>query len=418
MQGYVYEAIELSTQRPDGKLLTYSTYRRDNAELSWETLLKDLPAYSITGERIDERTLVERLQKESSVLFAYDEKPDPFYLRLLKDTAVVIVIPRLKFCPKLSEMPLLSEKPNPPTLKERRNEGAWKQLIIQEGYRAMKLQKLGPALCVDATFNGLPALLQVDTGAFETHLATDRSPGSTLKWRVTNQPFVSAGNLENSPTQESDVSDFKLGEFQKVNFKIEGVDARAAQYLRWDTKKLGGILGLDLLKEMAGVIDFNEGVLYYRPKIASSEQKNIRLPGLSDHAVIDLKWKWYTLTLDGTVDGKLVSLGIDSGYGESVLARDGPVASNLVWYKPPGTAPHAKKGGDFTFTNLGFAQNDFARLKMHGLNMNYIYDSIKLSKQHRLDGLLGETELEKISGILDCGNAVLYYIPVKDGKPK
>jgi hypothetical protein len=62
---------------------------------------RTLQGYNRDGELLDEKTLCKRLSKETPVLLAQDSKAiDAFYLKLLPEDGVVIVLPPKKDEPK------------------------------------------------------------------------------------------------------------------------------------------------------------------------------------------------------------------------------------------------------------------------------------------------------------------------------
>jgi hypothetical protein len=70
--------------------------------------VKDVQAYAADGKKLDAKALAGRLKRLTPVLLSRGGKIDPFYLRMLKDDGIALVVP----VPK--EKPTPAPQPVPP----------------------------------------------------------------------------------------------------------------------------------------------------------------------------------------------------------------------------------------------------------------------------------------------------------------
>jgi hypothetical protein len=400
MRGWTYEAVTTTVPKPDGGQQNISTYAARPYEYRHSLALAGLVAYEAGGTPLTPTMLRERLKADTPVIVAADQRLDPFFVHLTKDTAIVLVIPARQLVPPTPG------RPDPAAT------------MLRLGYKSVHLVKVGESLCVEAKVNGAAAHLEIDTGSNVTQLCADRHPGKLVTWRDAGRPFISAASGEKAPELNGELSDFSLREYRATRVKVIGVDAARAKYLDGHREKLAGVLGNDLLREMSAVIDCGAEILYYRPT-GTLPTENTQGAALRELGYRPLRLRWvdgmYTVT--GEVNGKSALLGLDTACASLVLAQDRPLGKQLSWSRSepapqrPAQVSEATitaSTGLYTTIGLSFGEVKANDYPARGLRMGYLYDLVG-NQGERMDGLLGKQELKWVWGLFDCKNGVLYH---------
>jgi hypothetical protein len=77
--------------------------------------LKDVKAFSVDGKPIERKKLRGLLKKETAVLVSADGKEiDPFYLQMIKEGTIILLVQPVIHPPAVAEPPPPVEPPAPP----------------------------------------------------------------------------------------------------------------------------------------------------------------------------------------------------------------------------------------------------------------------------------------------------------------
>jgi predicted aspartyl protease len=138
--------------------------------------------------------------------------------------------------------------------------------IDYRGFKAVPMQvSEGFNLYVNATINGAPARLMVDTGAFATLLHRPFVRQMRIPMRET--PFSSAAvNLKQRGVQVARIRKLSVGSVDIVGREVGVVDLEGLIHtgLLEGSPPVAGLLGAEILKRHHGIIDFGTRTLYLR----------------------------------------------------------------------------------------------------------------------------------------------------------
>jgi len=90
---------ETQTVDENGRLVQreVTVYRTTSRELEQKYPARDVQAFDPRGKPLDARAVAEALKKEAVVLVSADGNPvDPFYLKIVKESTLVLVLPGSK----------------------------------------------------------------------------------------------------------------------------------------------------------------------------------------------------------------------------------------------------------------------------------------------------------------------------------
>ena len=100
----------------DGKKVTRekTVTEMTTRTIEFKMALKDVKGYSGAGKKLEAKALAERLKDDTPVLVSMGEEVDPFYLKVVKDSATILVLPRPKLPPPPPPPGKDLPKPPPP----------------------------------------------------------------------------------------------------------------------------------------------------------------------------------------------------------------------------------------------------------------------------------------------------------------
>lgn len=141
-----------------------------------------------------------------------------------------------------------------------------KNLLENTGYFRISLEPTGTDhLALKATLNNKEGLFILDTGASGTCVGMDAAIHFEMQEEETELKAAGAGATE-MDTRISENNTLRIGEWQCEGLKIILLDLSHVNtaLTGQDQQPVDGIIGADVLRMAAGIIDYGEDVLYLK----------------------------------------------------------------------------------------------------------------------------------------------------------
>jgi predicted aspartyl protease len=130
--------------------------------------------------------------------------------------------------------------------------------------KILRIDKGGYHIAVNAKINSKIALLIVDTGASRSVFDKERIKRFLNKESFTNLEELSTGLGTNSMTSQSTIIEkFEIGKLEITKYEAVLLDLShvVTSYERIGLKPIDGVLGSDILKKYAAVIDYKKKII-------------------------------------------------------------------------------------------------------------------------------------------------------------
>ena len=243
---FAYEPEQVTT-KVEGKEVKVTSYKLIVREHIQRLDPREVRAYDAHGKEVDAKDLPTLLKRETLALYVSGDKLDPLHLRLIKEGTLIFVGPP----PKVGPPPPV----DPPRPALVRPVPGLAYLLKKQGYVSIPTERLETGyLAVRVRVEGKELLLLLNTGAPNTHLDRYRVRHLGLEWD--EDEWCGLRGLE--------IGDVKVGPL-KVFAARDMSDVNRALKAAGDPP-VDGLLGMDILRQYAAVVDEPGAALYLRKR--------------------------------------------------------------------------------------------------------------------------------------------------------
>jgi hypothetical protein len=144
--------------------------------------------------------------------------------------------------------------------------------LALQGYSSIALTRLKSGhLVLQAHVNGVPGRFVLDTGAGRSVIETTRHARFRLA-RIDATTSVAIGAGGNVPLRMSHGNRLQLGSYVDYGFTAYLMPLQQVNlaFLRRGQERIDGVIGADVLRGGAAVIDYAGGMLYLKPRAGTA----------------------------------------------------------------------------------------------------------------------------------------------------
>jgi hypothetical protein len=144
--------------------------------------------------------------------------------------------------------------------------------LVLDGYSSIALTRMKTGhLTVQAHVNGIPGRFVLDTGAGRSVIETARHAKFKLA-RIDAASGVAIGAGGNVPLRMSHGNRLQIGRYVDFGFTAYLMPLQQVNlaFLRRGQERIDGVIGADVLRSGAAVIDYAGGKLYLKPRAGTA----------------------------------------------------------------------------------------------------------------------------------------------------